>query len=143
MEPKAPIWHHGRLADNVAVLPSDVDWARAGEDVEIDDPSEHIVFEILPCGIAVDVEIHTIAVQHEDPMSLTGALTLFEVDWVVSVEVSSWRDQVRISRPQCASVISSWASKRVGIFSESVDIRISRKRSAKSDILGLENEDRS
>ena len=143
MEPKAPIWHHGGLANDVAVLPSDVDWAWASKDIEIDDTTDHVVLKILPSGIAVDVEIHTIAVQHEDPMSLTIALAVLEVDWVVPVEVSTWRDQVRISRPQCASVVSSWASERIGIFSESIDIRILRKRSAKSDILGLENEGRS
>lgn len=140
MEPEAPIWHHGGLADDVAVLPSNVDWARASKDVEIDDPSDHVVFEILPRGIAANVEIHTIAVQHEDPMGLTGALAVLEVDGVVSVEVGSWRDQVGISRPQCANVVSSWATERVGVFSKSIDIRITRKRSAKSDILGLENE---
>ena len=89
METKAPIWHHGGLADDVAVLPSDVDWARASKDVEVDHPSNYVVFEILSRGIAVDVEIHTIAIQHEDSMSLTAAPTVLEVDWMVSVEVSS------------------------------------------------------
>ena len=143
MEPKAPIRHHRGLADDVAVLPSDVDRARASKDVEVDDSSDHVVFEILPGGIAVDVEVHPVAVQHENPMSLSIVLTVLEVDWVVPVEVGSWRDQVRISRPQRANVVSCWASERIGIFSKSIDIRIIRKRSAKSDILGLENEGRS
>ena len=143
MESKAPIWHHCGLANDIAVLPSDVDWARAGKDVKIDDPSDHVVLEILSGGIAVDIEIHTIAIQHENPMSLSVVLTVLEVDWVVSIEVGSWRNQIRISRPQCASVVSCWASERIGIFSKPIDIRITRKRSAKSDILGLENEGRS
>ena len=109
MESKAPVRHHSGLPDDVAVLPSDVDGARTSKDVEIDDPSDHVVFEILPCGIAVDVEIHTIAIQHEDTVSLTGALAVLEVDRVVSIEVRSRRDQVRISGPQCAGVISRWA----------------------------------
>lgn len=140
MESKAPIWHHGGLADDVAVLPSDVDWARASKDIEIDDPSERVVLEILPGGIAVDVKIHAIAIQQENPMSLTVTLTVLEVDRVVSVEVGSWRDQVGVSRPQCAGVVSSRASEGVGILSKSIDIRITRKRSTKTDILGFENE---
>ena len=143
MEAKAPIWHHCGLANDVTILPSDVDWARAGKDVEIDDPSDHVVLEILPGGVTVDIEIHTVAVQHENPMSLGVVLTVLEINWVVSIEVSSWRDQVCISRPQCANVVSCWTSERIGIFSEPIDIRIIRKRSAKLDILGLENEGRS
>ena len=140
MEPEAPIRHHGGLADDVAVLPSDINRARSREDVEVDDPSEHVVFEILPGGIAVDVEIHTVAVQHEDPMGLAATLAVLEIDGVVSVKVSSRRDQVRISRPECPSVVGGWASERVGVFPESIDVRIIRKRSAQADILGLENE---
>ena len=85
MEPKAPIWHHCGLANDVTVLPSNVDRARAGKDVEIDDPSDHIVLEILPSGIAVDIEIHTVAVQHKNPMSLGIVLAVFEVNWVISI----------------------------------------------------------
>ena len=62
MEPKAPIWHHSGLADDIAVLLGDVNWAWTGKDVEVDNTTIHIVFEILPRGIAVDIEIHTIAV---------------------------------------------------------------------------------
>ncbi len=89
MEPQTPIWHHGRLADDVAVLPSDVNWAWASEEVEVDDPTDHVVLEILSRGITVDVEIYTIAIQHEDSMSLAAACAVLKVDWVVSVEVSS------------------------------------------------------
>ena len=89
METKAPIWHHGGLADDVAVLPSDVDWPGTSKDVEVDHPSNYVVFEVLSRGITVDVKIHTIAIQHEDPMSLAAAPTVLEVDWMVSVEVSS------------------------------------------------------
>ena len=99
MEPKAPIWHHGGLADDVAVLPSDVNWPGTSKEVEVDDPSNNVVFEVLSRGIAVDIKVHTIAVQHENPVSLTAARAVLEVDWVVSVEVGPWRDQVRISRP--------------------------------------------
>lgn len=143
MESKAPIRHHCGLANDVTVLPSDVDWARAGKDVEIDDPSDHVVLEILPGRVAVDIEIHTVAIQHENTMSLGVVLAVLEVNWVVSIEVGSWRDQVCISRPQCANVVSCRASERIGIFSKSIDIRIIRKRSAKLDILGFENEGRS
>ena len=143
MEPKAPVWHHGRLANNLAVLLSDVNWAWTGKDVEVDNTSDHIVFEILPRGIAVDIEIHTIAVQHEDTMSLAAAAAMLEVNRMIPVEVSPWRDQVRIPRPQRASIVSSWAPERVGILSEAIDVWIIRERSAKSDILGLENECRS
>lgn len=135
MKSKAPIWHHDGLANDVAVLPSDINWARASQDVEIDDPSNHVVFEVLPSGIAVDVKIHTIAVQHENAVSFASALSVLEINRVVSVEVGSGRDQVRISRPECTGVVSSSASESVGIFSESIDIRIIRKRCAKSDIL--------
>ena len=143
MEPKAPIWHHGGLANDIAVLLSDVNWAWTGKDVEIDNTSDHIVFEILPRGIAVDIEIHTIAVQHEDTMSLAAAAAMLEVDWMIPIEISPWRDQVRISRPQRASVVSSRAPERVGILSETINVWIIRKTSAKSDILRLENECRS
>lgn len=143
MKSKAPIRHHGGLADDVAVLPSHVDWARTSKDVEIDDTSDHVVFEILSSGIAIDVEIHTIAVQHEHAMSLTVALSVLEVDRVISIEVGPRWDQVRISRPECTNVVSSSTSERVGIFSESIDIRIIRKRSTKLNILGLEDEGRS
>ena len=143
MEPKAPIWHHGGLADDIAVLLSDVNWAWTGKDVKVNDTSDHAVFEILPRGIAVDIEIHTIAVQHEDTMSLAAAAAKLEINWMIPVEVSPWRDQVRIPRPQCASIVSSRAPERVSILSEAIDIRIIRKRSANSDKLGLENECRS
>lgn len=85
MEPKAPIWHHGRLADDLAVLLSDVNWAWTGKDVEVDNTSDHVVFEILPRVIAVDIEIHTIAVQHEDTMSLLAAAAMLEVNWMIPV----------------------------------------------------------
>ena len=130
METKPPIRHHGGLTNHVAVLPSDVDRARASKDVEVDHPANHVVLEILPSGIAVDLEIHTIAVQHENPMSIIIALTILEVNWVVPVEVSSRRDQVRISRPQGANVIGRWAFEWIGVFSESIDIGTIRKRSA-------------
>ena len=143
MEPKAPIWHHGGLADDLTVLLSDVDWAWTSKDVEVDDTSDQIVFEILPRGVAVDIEIHTIAVQHEDTMSLTAAAAMLEVNWMIPVKISPWRDQVRISRPQRASIVSSGAPERVGILSEAINVWIIRKRSAKSDILGLEDECRS
>ena len=92
MESKAPIWHHGGLANDVTVLPSDIYWARTSQDVEVDDPSDDVVFKILSRGIAVDIKIHTIAIQQEDSMSLTAAFAVLEVDWVVPVEVSSCRD---------------------------------------------------
>ena len=87
VESKAPIWHHGGLAYDIAVLPSDVDWAWTGKDVEVDNTSDHIVFEILPRGIAVDIEIHTIAVQHENTMGLAAAAAMLEVNWMIPVEV--------------------------------------------------------
>ena len=143
MEPKAPIWHHGGLADDIAVLLGDVNWAWTGKDVEVDNTTDHVVFEILPRGVAVDIEIHTIAVQHEDTMSLAAAAAMLEVDWMIPVEVSPCRDQERIPRPQRASIVSSRAPKRVGILAEAINVWIVRKRSAKSEILGLENECRS
>ena len=130
VEAKPPIRHHGGLTNHIAVLPSDVDRARASKDVEVDHPANHVVFEILPSRIAVDLEIHTIAVQHENPMSITTALTILEVDWVVPVKVSSRRDQVRISRPQGTNIVGGWAFEWIGVFSESIDIGTIRERSA-------------
>ena len=127
---KPPIRHHGGLTNHIAVLPRDVDRARASKDVEIDHPANHVVFEILPSGIAVDLKIHAIAVQHENPVSITTALTILEVDWVVPVEVSSRRDQVRISRPQGASIVGRWPFEWIGVFSKSIDIGTIWKRSA-------------
>ena len=92
METKAPIWHHGGLANDVAVLPSDVNWTRTGKDVEVDNTSNHVVFEILPRRITVDIEIHTIAVQHKDTVSLAAATAMLEVDRVIAVEISPWRN---------------------------------------------------
>ena len=76
-------------------------------------------------------------------MSLAAAATMLEVDWMIPVEVSPCRDQVGISRPQRASIVSSRAPERVGILSEAINVWIIRKTSAKSEILGLENECRS
>ena len=88
MKTETPVWHHDRLTNDFAILPSDVKRARASNNVQVNDTSDHIILEILPTGAGVvDLEIHAIAIQHENSMGLAGTLAIFEIDRMVTVKI--------------------------------------------------------
>lgn len=63
---------------------------------------------------------------------------VLEVYWVVSVQVCSRRNVVGIARPQSPSGVMCGQAKRVGMFSETVDVCILGQVGFKTKILRFE-----
>jgi len=51
-------------------------------------------------------------------------LAVIKVDGVVSVQIALLRDTIGVSRPESTCMINIGESKGVGMFSETVDVRI-------------------
>lgn len=65
---------------------------------------------------------------------------VIDIHWMISVQIRSDRNAVRISRPQSPCVIGGIQPEVVGMFSKSVQVWIRRKGGAESQILILEDQ---
>ena len=89
MEAKAPVWLHGGVSDGVCVLRSDLLWSRAREEVEIENATNGVVFEVLTgCGSIIDLDVHSIGVEKKNAMR-SVATSVVKVDRVVPVQIGS------------------------------------------------------
>lgn len=66
--------------------------------------------------------------------------TMVNIDRVSSIEVAPFRNAVRITVPDCASVIVRWESQRIRVLTQSVQVGFLRQFRAQPDILRLEHE---
>ena len=123
MEAQTPVGHHNRQANDLTVLLSNVDRAWTSQEIEIDNATECIIFQILSCrGGIVDLDVHTVAVEEKDAMRFVGCLSVFKIYWMVSIKVRSGWLQVRIARPQRAYVVGTVGPERISVLPQSIDI---------------------
>jgi hypothetical protein len=160
LRPLTPVWHLSRQSDYFSVLHSNFGRRWSSHKVEINDASDGVILEILTsfCSV-VDLDVHAVAVQEEDTMC-TICTTMIKIHWVISVQIAASRNGVSITRPKSPGVICSVQLRRcqrlassraqyvaylkwIRVLAESVEVRILRKLSTKSQVLRLEDEIRS
>ncbi|KAL2278986.1 hypothetical protein FJTKL_14124 [Diaporthe vaccinii] len=100
--PKTPVRHHSRQAGDLGVLARGVQRARASDEVEVEDAAERVVLE-------------------EDAMSAGGAAVL-EVDRVVSVQVGTVGNSIRVLGPQRADVVGGVEAEGVRVLAQAAQI---------------------
>ena len=141
MEAKSPIRHHGRRADNLAVLLSDFHGTRSGEEVEVDDATKRVVLEVLPSfSSIVDLKIHSIAVEEEHAVRFVICHAMLKVDRMVSVQIGSWWNLVGIARPQCSCVIGGVQAERIRVLPKSIERWVRWERCPQSQVLRFEDQ---
>jgi len=86
----------------------------------------------------VNVDVHSVGVQQEDAVSSIASVV--KVDRVRSVEVLALRGTVRISSIDCPCVVGGVEHEFVGMFTETIQVRLLRKMSLEVDILAFENQ---
>ena len=140
---EAPVAHHSRQPDNTSVLRTDIFGSWTGQEVEVEDTPESVVFQILfAITCLVDLDVHPVGVQQKHPMGTLGG-AMINIDWMVSIEIGRFGNAVRISTPQRARVVICWQMQTVTMLSKSVQVWIFWQPGAELQILGFEDEIRS
>ena len=138
MEPKAPIWSHGRVTRDLVVLLRDLDGGGSLEEPEVEDTAEGVVLEVLVFAVSVvDFDVHAVGVEQEDAVS--AGLALFDVDGVRSVKIRSRRHR-GVVVPHCAGVVRSVEAEGIEVLAEAVEIRVIGKLGAQAEVLRLKDE---
>lgn len=123
VETKSPVGHHSRQTSNLRVLLGNLNRSRASHEVEIQDTTKGVVFQILVMSIGVvDLDIHTVGVEEEDTMRTS--VTVIEIDWVVTVQVGTLRNTIGILRPQGTDVVGCVQSHGISVLTKTVKVRV-------------------
>jgi hypothetical protein len=139
VQAKAPVGHHNGQASDFSILLADLRRSLTSHEVEINDTTKDVVLEVLLTVLDVNLDIHAGAGQKEDTMSAALA-TVLEVDGVSSVEVCASWNSVRVTVPEGADVVGCVQPKTIRVLSQTVQVRVLRKRSAEAEVLVLEDE---
>ena len=106
MEAKSKVWHHGGQTDNLCILFRDLGRCRSSQEIEIDNPTDRVVFQVLTSFLGVvDFDVHTIAVEKKYTVR-TVSSTVVKIDWMVAIEVCAFWDRICITGPERSSIIS-------------------------------------
>ena len=69
MESQSSIGNGHRQTSNFSVLLGNFNWRRSSQEVEIENTTNGVVFQVLlAVGILVNEDIHTVGVEEEDSM---------------------------------------------------------------------------
>lgn len=86
MKSKSPVGHHRCFPGHFTKLSRHVDWSWPSQKVQINDPTNGVVLEILTTIFgAVDFDIHSIAVYKSDSVSGIALYSMFEIYWMIAV----------------------------------------------------------
>jgi len=122
---------------DLSVLSCNISWRGSSNEVEIQHTSDDVVLKVLTISV-VDVNVHTVGVQQED--TVCSVASVVEVDGVRSVKVLALRGTVRISGVDCPCVVGAVEHEVVGVFTETVQVRLLREMSLEIHILAFEDQ---
>lgn len=63
-----------------------------------------------------------------------------EIDGMVSVQIGTCRNGIRVLRPERADVVGGVKAERVRVLSQAVQVGVVGKLSSKTEVLGLEHD---
>lgn len=122
---------------DLGVLRRDISWGRSSNEVEVQDTPDDVVLEVLTISV-VNVDVHTVGVQQEDTVGSVASVV--KVDGVRSVEVLALRSTVSISGVDRPCVVGAVEQKIVGVFAETIQVRLLREMSLEVHILAFEDQ---
>lgn len=139
MQAERPVGYLSGCPNDLRVLSRDRKRIRLAscKEVEVQDTSNDVILEARSVRI-VDLDIHAVGVQEKHTMSACRAM--LKVDGVVSVEIASCWHTVRVARPHCTRRVECRQTERVGMLSETIDIRVFRKVRLQTKVLGLKDD---
>jgi hypothetical protein len=122
---------------NLGVLSCNISWGGSSNEVEVQDTPDDVVLEVLATSV-VNVDVHSVGVQQEDTMGSVASVVI--VDGVSSVEILALWSPVRISGVDRPCIVGAIEHEFVGVFTETIQVRLLRKMSLEVHVLALEDQ---
>lgn len=104
VEAQTPVRLHGRQANNLCILLGYLNWTGSGDEIEIQDSADGVVFQILTgLGSIVDHDVHSVGVEKEDAVG--ARQPVLKVHGMMTIEVGAVWNPIGILRPQGPDIV--------------------------------------
>lgn len=119
--------------NNLSNLLGCFDWRGTGYEVEIEDTSECVVFQVVTTCV-VDVNLDTIGVEQDYPMC-TILASIVNIDRMSAIEIGASGDAIRVSVPNCSRIVRCVELKWIAVLTKTIEVRVLWQRSSEVEVL--------